>query len=168
MQRKYFPKVSCEFRSVCICSLFRWKDDVNWITSWSKYFSTNNMVKNAPQCWLKRKIIEWMKQTVPQELTSANKREVIHLYALCSGHIHDHTSYPVISMIIYTSYRRTCQMWIQASSKKEVKHTVRVYSSYGHLYTYFVFLLVILNTGHFFLSLSRQVKNMLNLCVLRF
>ena len=47
-------------------------------------------------------------------------------------------------------------MWIQASSKKGVKHTVRVYSP-GHLHMYFV-LSVILNAGHFFLSLSRQVK----------
>lgn len=95
----------------------------------------------------KETIIEWMKQTVPLKNLPLQTNTKWSICTLCV---------PVISMIIYTSYRRTCQMWIQASSKKEVKHTVRVYSS-GHLYMYFV-LSVILNAGHFFLSPSRKVK----------
>lgn len=94
----------------------------------------------------KKKILsEWNRQCLKNLPLQTNTK-----WSICTLCV------PVISMIIYTSYRRTCQMWIQASSKKEVKHTVRVYSS-GHLYMYFV-LSVILNAGHFFLSLSRQVK----------
>ena len=131
---------------MCICSLFRRKDDVNVrINCWSKYFSTNDGQELVNVDW-KEKTIEWMKRTVPQELTSAKKNAKWSIvYAWCSGHIHDHAS-----------YRHTCQMWIQASLKKEVKTHSKSLLLRASIHV--LCFISNLKCRPFFLSLSRQVK----------